>query len=72
MSKLQLHNFLSLYMYQSQNLIKKKPQKRGKRTVMDFIRISSIVYCSFYFVLVKSFHRAQKQNAGGKCIDLLS
>lgn len=29
MSKLQLHNFLSLYMYQSQNLIKKKPQNGG-------------------------------------------
>lgn len=29
MSKLQLHNFLSLYMYQSQNLIKKKKPKNG-------------------------------------------
>lgn len=29
MSKLQLHNFLSLYMYQSQNLIKKTTQNGG-------------------------------------------
>lgn len=29
MSKLQLHNFLSLYMYQSQNLIKKTPKNGG-------------------------------------------
>lgn len=43
MSKLQLRNFLSLYMYQSQNLIK---THENTPTVMDFIYF---IHCVLFF-----------------------
>lgn len=48
MSKLQLHNFLSLYMYQSQNLIKKTP-KTGETNSNGFDPY--FIHCVLFFLL---------------------
>lgn len=49
MSKLQLHNFLSLYMYQSQNLIKKKNPKTGETNSNGFHPY--FIHCVLFFLL---------------------
>lgn len=74
MSKLQLRNFLSLYMYQSQNLI--KTRKHSNCNGFHLFHSLCIVLLKLFLLLcfsqIISQSTKKNPNTGGKCIDVHS